>query len=192
MADRFNLLKKDIEFRIGFHCAPVILGIKTANTITIGTEELDNMDKILNGTSIEYFVIWEEDSKCLIMLFRRNLLENKFLEQSTNELMNRFGYNSLNLDEKLYLLKERFYKYKKQNAQFPHEMGLFLDYPSCDVLGFMEKRGHGCLLCGYWKVYDNKESAISKFKQYDSARLYLINTLNKGCKINELKMCRAV
>ena len=47
-----------------------------------------------------------------------------------------------------------------QGGAFPHEIGLFLDYPADDVLAFVEKGGAGCKLCGYWKVYGDEEKAL--------------------------------
>ena len=56
---------------------------------------------------------------------------------------------------------------------FPHEIGLFLGFPVEDVKAFIEKDGHDCLTCGFWKVYCNKSQALETFRQYKiCARIY--------------------
>lgn len=39
---------------------------------------------------------------------------------------------------------------------FPHEIGVFLDYPLADVIGFIEHGGKNCKCCDVWKVYSNE------------------------------------
>lgn len=56
-------------------------------------------------------------------------------------------------------------------GEFPHEIGLFLGYPLCDVRGFIEDaRGGVCLGCGYWKVYGEVEEREKLFKGTSAAR----------------------
>ena len=53
-----------------------------------------------------------------------------------------------------------------ENADFPHEIGLFLGYPPEDVDGFI-RNGARCAKCvGPWKVYGDEQAARCKFAQY--------------------------
>ena len=36
-------------------------------------------------------------------------------------------------------------------ADFPHEIGVFLGYPLTDVVGFIENQGRNFTCCGCWK-----------------------------------------
>ena len=61
----------------------------------------------------------------------------------------------------------------RQEGCFPHEIGLFLGYPSEDVRGFMENGPRCCKCCGYWKVYGDEEKAGRVFAQYEKCtRIY--------------------
>lgn len=48
-----------------------------------------------------------------------------------------YGYQSIDIDYALNRLRERF----NAGEDFPHEIGLFLDYPLGDVIGFIENEG---------------------------------------------------
>ena len=56
----------------------------------------------------------------------------------------------------------------RSNAEFPHEVGLFLGYPPEDVRGFMENRAAGFKLIGYWKVYGEVDAARKKFESFEN------------------------
>lgn len=66
------------------------------------------------------------------------------------------------------------------HSEFSHEIGIFLGYSPDDVIGFIQNKGENYLLCGYWKVYGNKERAERTFKNYDKCRKFLCNKLNQG------------
>ena len=91
--------------------------------------------------------------------------------------MQKYGYHETpSLESKLNRLAERI----RHESQFPHEIGIFLGYPTEDVIGFMENKGENYKLCGYWKVYGNAEKAKRTFENYDKCRMFLCNKLNQG------------
>ena len=73
---------------------------------------------------------------------------------------------------------------------FPHEIGLFLDYPVADVVGFARKGGADWKLCGYWKVYHDVEAARERFACFDACRACLCRMLAAGNTISQL-LCAA-
>lgn len=50
-------------------------------------------------------------------------------------------------------------------AGFPHEIGLFLGYPTEDVRGFIRYGGSKALCSGYWKVYENPSVKTAMFAE---------------------------
>ena len=70
-----------------------------------------------------------------------------------------------NIDDVLRELKRRYAIYN-----FPHELGIFLGYPINDVKDFIDNPKKKCLLCGYWKVYSDKENAKRIFRIFDNVR----------------------
>ena len=53
--------------------------------------------------------------------------------------------------------------------KFPHEIGLFLDYPLVDVIGFIRNTGKNCKCSGCWKAYGNAKEAEKTFCKYKNA-----------------------
>lgn len=49
---------------------------------------------------------------------------------------------------------------------FPHEIGIFLDYPLQDVKGFIENKGKNSKYNGLWKVYGDKDASMKLFEKY--------------------------
>ena len=64
-----------------------------------------------------------------------------------------FGYTEGSAEEMLGRLADRIGMYAGRELVFPHEIGVFLDYPLADVEGFIRNAGRDYLLSGYWKVY---------------------------------------
>ena len=47
----------------------------------------------------------------------------------------------------------------QDEAEFPHEIGLFLSYPPEDVQGFIDHHARDFKLSGLWKVYGDEAYA---------------------------------
>ncbi len=75
------------------------------------------------------------------------------------------------------MLKERM-----QGYEFPHEVGIFLDYPIEDILGYIEHEGKNCQVSGYWKVYSNAQGAMKKISEVFGCKVLLIIRDCKGKK----------
>mgnify|MGYP002197944272 CR=1 FL=1 len=86
------------------------------------------------------------------------------------------GYpNKFSVEEALEILQVRYELYN-----CPHELGIFLGFPLEDVKDFMECKEKKCLLCGYWKVYNNTIEAKKIFDKYDEIKEYTIKNILKG------------
>ena len=102
------------------------------------------------------------------------------------KFLGEYGYDVWNFEEVLTRLEERVCRYASQKGGFPHETGIFLNYPVEDVRGFIEHDGRGELMCGYWKVYHNPGRAQMTFLAYDKARLSAVNEYLLGRTIREI------
>ena len=71
--------------------------------------------------------------------------------------------------------------------EFPHEVGIFLDYPLADVIGFIRHQGAAFCCVGCWKAYTNEEQARRTFALYRKCRMvYLACYHNKGYGVTRL------
>ena len=68
----------------------------------------------------------------------------------------------------------------RESDSFPHEVGVFLDYPLEDVIGFIENAGANYKLCGCHKVYGDEVKAARTFSNYAKCRNFLCGKLNMG------------
>ena len=103
--------------------------------------------------------------------------------KSMPEQGSKCGYREgSSLQEKLEYLKTRM---KEQNT-FPHEVGLFLDYPPEDVEGFIKHGGRSFSYSGYWKVYTNEEETRRLFERYAKCTKEFCSKLDRGISFSEL------
>ena len=150
------------ESVMGYHCSPVLMGMKPANLVSFSKEKIPELPEIISdyeeslereGIGME--IICGGRRNYLLLVYRPDMLQEYLKQDEARKLLLQDGYNiDGSLDEMIARLKERFF-YK---TEFPHEIGLFLGYPIEDVKGFRKFGGSGCKMCGYWKVYDDVES----------------------------------
>jgi len=92
--------------------------------------------------------------------------------------------------ERAYLdkLSQRYQEYAKYKQEFPHEIGLFLGYPLCDVTGFIRNKGKHYLSNGFWKVYHDAEQAERTFELFRRIRKDAMQTLEEEKDLRDLNV----
>ena len=98
----------------------------------------------------------------LLYVYRKKRLEQDLLKPGVMEFLRKYGYENTKTGDCLTRLKNRF----DTTDCFPHEIGLFLDYPLPDVTGFIEQSGRNCKCCGVWKVYSNENETKALFDRF--------------------------
>ena len=155
-------------------CAPTIKGIKSATLINFRRKKgenirelwLEHADEWLDPLGLEWILL-DEHSSCdnaLVLVYRRGLLAKALGCDKACDILRSHGYPLHDVDACLECLREKF------RDSFPHEIGLFLNYPPDDVRGFMEDRcAENLASPGYWKVYGNPDEARRVFSEYRKA-----------------------
>lgn len=176
-----TLSEKDyIKSVIAYNCAPTLKGLKAASTVTLCNYDRNTKknwyiykDEILTELSVKAFELREAKNYIAILFYDEKLLEKKLSNREVSEFLSQYGYNlEGSLNDYLITLKNR---YDIMNC--PHELGIFLDFPLEDVKTFITNPDKPFLLCGYWKVYHNKSSALESFKNFDRAKLDIIRNI---------------
>ena len=153
--------------------APTISGIKAACLINF-TRKDEDMRSVWLRCSGEWLaslkvqaLLLNEHCPCmnaLVLIYRRELVARALGCDEACELLAEYGYPLHDVDACLECLRRKF------RTGFPHEIGLFLDYPPEDVRGFIENRQAQKLSCPCcWKVYGNAEEAVCRFRKYKQA-----------------------
>lgn len=95
----------------------------------------------------------------LMLLVRMDMLRDVLGDARTARFLERRGYDASDAETALDQLARRM----DAGGAFPHEVGVFLGYPLCDVEGFIENGGRGCAAQGLWKVYGDVDGARRMF-----------------------------
>ncbi|MBE6855520.1 MAG: DUF3793 family protein [Ruminococcus sp.] len=171
---------------LAFHAAPTLLGIKCANLVSLASDEFqlqlhsECFNRKAAAKGLRCRILCEQGARTLILVYHHARLEQRLRDPDVRRMLRRCGYPaSAAVEEYLDILAKRI----QANGSFPHDIGLFLDYPLEDVIGFIANKGENFKLCGYWKVYGSEEQARRTFSNYEKCRNFLCNKLNEGADL---------
>ncbi len=137
--------------------------------------------------NIDFFELKKDKNSTIVLFYNKEKLKNIISEEKNIKFLKRFGYNrKMTLEECLAVLKNRF-----ENV-CPHEIGIFLGYPVDDVTLFIDCPDKKCKMIGYWKVYDDVESAQNIFSKYDKIKYNIINLMLQGIRPTEIPSYKTV
>ncbi len=176
---------------LAIHCAPILSGSKAANIMTVTVHEFDRIGYLLQGTGIRYRFLKTKGDKGILYLYREKRLRQYLEQEEIQEFLSEYGYDQVDIAKMLNLLSNRIRMYNDQDAVFPHEIGVFLEYPLGDVKGFLANEGKNFMYSGYWKVYQDLQGAVRRFTQYDMERDLTIQALMQGKTIREIALAAA-
>lgn len=178
-------MSEDVLIR---HGAPTLAGLKTGSLFTCPYEDraslLDSirrLNKRLGAKGLRVVPLRFSDKKALIYLYRPRKLEADLADSTAASLLEQQGYAAGGCRCLGHLARR-----VRSQAEFPHEIGLFLGYPPEDVLGFMENRACGCKCVGCWKVYGDEAAARKKFDQYKKCTRIYWDRWTQGRDIDRL------
>ncbi|MDS0526610.1 DUF3793 family protein [Clostridium sp. SHJSY1] len=181
--------KEYIENFLLFNISQVVAGIKPASTITLKkTGDNTYLKWIIYGRDfvqnidLEFVELRENEDAIIVMLYNKESLSKYIFQEEQKRFLIKLGY-TYEEDISIYVetLKERYNLY-----HCPHELGLFLGIPIEDVKDFMECTKKKCLICGYWKVYNDCSTAQEIFKKYDEVKEYTLSNILKGNNSRDL------
>lgn len=179
---------REFDSMLARHCAPVLAGVKSANMISVreeGTGHLARLLAVYNNPlgrhGIRAEILCRYRTHTLVLVYRPGLLWGQLLEEDVRNFLTTLGYSQWDsLDSLLSQLKNQCARHC-----VPHEIGLFLNYPLEDVIGFMEG-GAQCKLCGCWKVYSDTDFARMRFRQFASCRETYCRLIESGGSVLHL------
>ncbi len=153
------------------HCSPTLANIKTANLFSYSYAQEDQLQAAVSAWSEAFWqkgvrlrLLRAQNGKALVYVYRPARLARDLCRPGVPEFLQSYGYAETGLDDALDRLSQRL----ALGGGFPHEIGLFLDYPLGDVEGFIRHAGAHYKCSGCWKVYCNEcETAklFAKFKK---------------------------
>lgn len=169
------------------HCAPTLAGMKAGSLFSCDApcpQELKNQIRELNRKlvpkGLRVLPLRVRSGRALIYVYRPSGLKRSLDDAQAQQLLHAYGYTPANAEACLLRLAQRLCGAE----EFPHEIGLFLDYPPEDVLGFIQNAPHKCIGC--WKVYGDEAAAKRTFARYHRCTRSYCAQLQKGKTIEQL------
>ena len=114
------------------HCSPTLASLKTANMFSCPYESGESLAEDvwqwnlqMKDKGLYLTILRKSEKKALVYLCRPQRLENDLHKPGVQKFLRACGYQGEHWEEALKELKERLHMCEK----FPHEIGLFLDYP---------------------------------------------------------------
>lgn len=172
------------EAKLGFQvvnqCAPVLKGVKISNLITLRPGGWLQIRKYLRKSRIICVPLYIDGEKEVLFLYRYDRLEAHLKRPDVRQFLQQLGYESFQIADVLKQLRRRYQQYAGVGREFPHELGVLLEYPVADVEGFIKNRGENSLAVRYWKVYQNLQEAERIFRMYDEAKEQALKEIING------------
>lgn len=158
--------RRAIENDLAFHSAPTLLGVKCANLISFDmsdrtiSEYIGEFANKMTEKGLNAIQLCKCKKRTLVYVFNEKMLSAWLNMTDVGDFLAEYGYTcDMSVSDKLSRLAGRM-----NCGSFPHEIGAFLGYPIADIRGFIANSGKNCLLCGYWKVYENAEKRSRHLK----------------------------
>lgn len=142
--------------------------------------------RLLDRSRTAYFILYKGAIKTALLVYHGSWLKSYLNEPDVQRILLPYGYRGLSFQDMLAAFAGRYQSCMRGLTEFPHEMGLFLGYPSKDVSGFIENSGKNYLLTGYWKVYDQPLEKRKLFQKFDQAKEALLRLIAEGNRIDDL------
>lgn len=186
-------MMKTLEEMMVEQCAPTLAGVKPANLFRCA-DHVDLYRSVYewneklreHGVRIRVLKRCRKTNACLVYVFRQDQLIRALGQQDTVNFLEENGYDmSGNMESVLCQLSRRLCLQK----DFPHEIGIFLGYPLCDVVGFIENKGLNYSYSGHWKSYGDAEQARRTFAAYKKCTAIYKRMFRRGMPL--IKMVAA-
>lgn len=185
MCDDIFAMREDktesyIIFTFANSCMPTLMKKKPSTMISFHKRYIYDISRFYSILSKEikkfqadYYTLYESESIIYVLVYQKGMIHSVFQKYRKHDLFR--SYHLMNqgfIDHMkcLKILAKRFILFKTEHNGFPHEVGLLLGYPLCDVEDYIMNQGDNYVLCGYWKVYHNIEEARSTFELYKKLR----------------------
>lgn len=170
-------------------CSPTMAGLKTGNLFACPVadkEELVCSLRKINAALIPYGLrivpVKYTKDKALIYMYRPDKLRKDFDDKIAGEILTQKGYPLNNLNHCVIELIRRL----NSSEEFPHEIGLFLGYPSEDVYGFITDGSRNAKCVGTWRVYGDEQAARQRFKQFEKCTKVYSEVFKKNGSFEKL------
>ena len=155
------------ELHLVRHCSPTLAGLKTGSMFSCSADHpvqlrdiLRDINLRLKEKGLRVLPVRFCAGRVLIYVYRPLRLKHDLNNDTAAHILKTRGYAGSVSQYICHLIRRL-----GEDGEFPHEIGLFLGYPTEDVKGFIENP-RACKYVGYWKVYGDEEHARRSFAKF--------------------------
>ena len=188
-------MERNFETVMIEQCAPVLAGLKPAGLFRYETRDCADLahrvrswNEQLNSKGLRVRVMkgCARTHRFLIYVYREAQLSAVLADRAVQEFLRQEGYQLPAEQEQTGALLNQLSRRLCCQAEFPHEIGVFLGYPLPDVVGFIENRGQNFTCCGCWKSYGEPAAAQQRFDQLSKCTAVYLRLFHSGTPITRL------
>ena len=177
-------MSRSFEEAIIRHCAATLAGHKCGSLFfhaACTAEDIDSANAAMNGKGVCVIPLRTCARGTLVYVLRPGMLNERLARADVQAFLKERGYERTDLESCIAMLKSRACP-----ESFPHEIGVFLDYPLADVIAFIRNKGENCPLTGCWKAYTNECEAMRIFQRYKACRAAYQTLFRAGWPLERL------
>ncbi len=170
-------------------CAATLAGLKCGSMFSFRDREGENAaadaaetDAILSSRGVRVRVLGRSGEGKLIYVYRPAALSCRLRDRRVRDFLRGLGYDPSDAEACFAKLSAAL----DGGGAFPHEIGIFLDYPLDDVIGFIRQGSRACLCSGCWKAYGNPDDAQKRFEMYSRCRRVYADCFRRGFDLRRL------
>ncbi len=184
-------MQRNFETSFVTQCAPVLAGLKVANLFRWVEPDASAMHAMAErwaaelepkGVTVSIIKECPVTHAYLVYVYRAKSLEESLQQPDVQQYLLREGYPQGGLQECL----DHLSRCLCCEAEFPHEIGIFLGYPLEDVVGFVANKGKNYTFCGYWKCYGDPAAAQKTFERFRKCTEVYLRCFQSGTPITRL------
>ena len=184
------------------YASPTLAGLKAGSLFTVPVsedlaEETASLNRSLCSKGMCLVILRMHGQRALLYLYREQDLLRILYNEDTRIFLSEYGYHDCFFTEAydpgrpetppviarvLVRLRDRI----RESECFPHEIGIFLDYPLADVIGFIKNSGKNFLCCGCWKVYSDRCAALEAFARFKKCKAVYTRLFAEGRPMDKL------
>lgn len=183
------MIKCTLEEGIIKYAASTLAGIKCGSLFTffhddqkVAVEAVKRVNRELNERDVYIEILRFKENSALIYIYRKESLQIELNNLKTQKLLQAFGYSNNVAMDCIHVLKKKLNTYD----DFPHEIGVFLNYPIEDVIGFIKNKGNDCKCIGTWKVYGDISKSKTMFRKFNYCTLVYTKLYSEGRSLGSM------
>lgn len=188
-------MERNFETVMVEQCAPVLAGLKPAGLFRYETRDCADLARRVKswnaqlgpkGLRVRVLKGCVRTHRFLVYVYREARLNELLADEAVRRFLEQEGYRLPQEQEQTAAMLTQLSRRLCCEAEFPHEIGIFLGYPLVDVVGFIENQGRNFTCSGCWKAYGDAHEAQRYFAQLNKCTAVYLRLFHSGTPIARL------